>query len=369
MSPVSLDVVAPVNNTLHSMFGRVDVSLQNRMLTESDTPYPYQSYLKALLNTTRQMKEGPMQMQLFYKRLPGDRTTNWLLAEANGGLRTRGLLFDGSNEVDMSGPLYCDIFAITKLIPNGVPLAITLYPTNPDFVLTSPMNNPDVKLVITKACYRVCAVEVSPEVLAAHAEVLLTNPAVYTYAKTEVKRFTLAAGLYSTEISDPFTGRVPTELVIGVVTGSASHGSYIEDPFYFGHHNITRVQVTADGADLGEGPMEVKFDDNGAIMSSYTDAYRSLLGASGDENEAPVGRLEFQDGGNVLYRFVAAPEHGGRGVGGTTGEPEITPLKRVGNVRISLRFDKPLTQTMTVIVFAKFPGGIKIDKNRAVTEL
>jgi hypothetical protein len=336
------------------------------MLTESDTPYPYQSYLKALLYTTSQMKEGPMQMQLFHKRVPGDRATNWLLGDANGGLRTRGLLFDGSSEVELSGPLYNDIFSVSKLIPNGVPLAITLYPGNPEFVLTSPMNNPDVKLVITKASFRVCNVDVSPEILAAHAEVLTTNPAVYTFAKTEVKRFTLPAGLFSTDINDPFTGRVPTELVIGIVTGSASHGSYIEDPFFFDHHNISRIQVTADGVDLGEGPIEVKFDDNGGMMSSYIDAYRSLIGASGDENEAPVGRLEYQDGGNVLYRFVAAPEHGS---GGAIGEPEVTPLKRVGNMRISLRFSKALARTMTVIVLAKFPGGIKIDKNRAVTEL
>jgi hypothetical protein len=362
-----LHIAAPVNNTLHSIFSRVDVSLQNRMLTESDTPYPYQGYLKALLNTTREMKEGPMQTQLYHKRLAKDAAFNWLFGKEDGDLKTRGLLFDGSNEVDLCGPLYCDIFSISKLIPNGVPLAITLYPSNPEFSLMAPLITPDIKLVITKASYHVRTVEVSAAVLAAQAEVLAMTPAVYMYPKTEVKRFTLPAGLYSTDINDPFTGRVPSELVIGIVSGAASHGNFMKDPFFFDHHNISRVQVTADGADLGQGPIEVKFDDEGAYKSSYLDAYRSLIGSSGNENEAPVGRIEYLDAGHVLYRFVAAPERSNRA--GNDSFSEITPLKRTGNVRVSLRFAKALTETMTVIMFATFPGGIKIDKNRAVYEL
>jgi hypothetical protein len=38
-------------------------------------------------------------------------------------------------------------------------------------------------------------------------------------------------------------------------------------------------------------------------------------------------------------------------------------------MRISLKFENQLTQPATLIIFAKFPAALKIDKNRAVHEV
>lgn len=219
--------------------------------------------------------------------------------------------------------------------------------------------------MITKACFRVCNVEVAPEIIAAHAQVLKTNhQAVYTYTKTEVKKFTLTKGLFSAEINDPFAGRVPNELVMGIVSGAASHGAFDKNPFYFGHCNVSRVQVTADGVDLGEGPIETNYDSH-TVTSSYLEAYRSLIGVTGSEDEMPFTRQEFLEGGSVFYRFVTAQENSRL----NSDDGGVTPLKRSGNVRVNLRFSKELQEPMTVIMYAKFPGCLKIDKNRAVTEI
>jgi hypothetical protein len=361
----SLAVVAPVNNTMHSLFSRVDVTLQNKLLTESDTSYPYQSYMKSLLYTSKEQKNGVMRMQMYFQQKKVDDTVNWVMSD-DEGFKTRGAFFDGSNEVEMCGVLYCDIFSITKLLPNGVPLGITLYPNTPEFALVSPTLNADFKLVITKASFRTCTVDVSDEVKAAHAEVLNIAPAIYTYMKSEVKRFTLPKGLFSTDINDPFTGRIPSEMVIGIVKARAAHGSYNTDPYNFEHCNVARVQVTADGSDLGEGAIETNYNKKNALHSEYLDAYRSLVGAGLNEDDIPVTRQEFQEGGSTLYRFVAAPENLHRSV---TSEDGVTPLKRLGNLRVNLRFAKELKEPMTVVIFAKFPAGIKIDKSRMVSEL
>jgi hypothetical protein len=357
--------VAPVNNTMHSLFSRVDVYLQNKMVTESDTPYPYQSYLKALLNTTDCEKDGPMQSQLFYKCDKSFDDLNWLVSDEHG-FRTRGLYFDSSNEVELLGGLSSDVFEIGKLIPNGVGLTITLYPATPEFALLSELSNTNAKIVITKATLKLFSVSVSPEIAAAHAEVLQTHPAVYMYTKTEVKRFTLAKGLFSTDVNDPFGGRVPSELVIGVVKARASHGSFTEDPFAFKHFRASRVHVTVDGADIGEGAIETKFVEDSAVRSSYLDAYRSLRGSAGREDECPVSRMAYYEGHNVFYRFVTNPETARNP---SSDSNDVTPLRRLGNVRVSLRFEEELPEAMTVIMFAKFPAGLKIDKNRSVTEM
>ena len=48
---------------------------------------------------------------------------------------------------------------------------------------------------------------------------------------------------------------------------------------------------------------------------------------------------------------------------------DILPLKRTGNLRISLRFAAALPEPTTLIVFAKFPATVTIDKYRGVTDV
>jgi hypothetical protein len=320
--------------------------------------------MKALLNTTNAQKKGPMQMQLFDTVQKAPKVIKWMVTE-DETLKKRGGFFNGSNEVELVGRLCSDVFEITKLIPNGVGLGITLYPSNPEFVIMCEDSGASVKMVITKASFKLCSIEVAPPVQAAHAEVLKEHPAIYPYAKTELKRFTLPKGIFSTDINDPFAGRVPSELVIGLVKGRASHGAYAEDPFAFEHFNVSRVHVTADGSDLGEGPIETKYNEAHLTQSKYLEAYRSLRGCNGIEDECPFDRLTYLNGKNVLYRFVTNPETSHN----AGSDSNVTPLRRLGNVRVSLRFDKELPEALTVVMFAKFPGGIKIDKYRSVTDL
>ena len=130
--------VGVVNNFMHSMFSRIDVALQNKVLTHSDESYPYLAYFKALLHTNNELKNTTLQMGMFYKDTPGELgDPNWQLGD-NEGLKKRSSFFANSNEVDMSGNLYCDILEIYKFIPNGVNLGITLYPSTPEFCLMAP---------------------------------------------------------------------------------------------------------------------------------------------------------------------------------------------------------------------------------------
>ena len=46
------DFVAPINNTLYSLFQTVDLYIDDHKLTSTDTNYPHWNYLKTLLFTT-----------------------------------------------------------------------------------------------------------------------------------------------------------------------------------------------------------------------------------------------------------------------------------------------------------------------------
>lgn len=356
-------IVGITNNFMHSMFRRIDVSLQNKLLTDSDNSYPYQSYFKALFYSTKEMKKGALQMQLFYPDSYTETDSeNWVLS-SNPGLKTRSKFFDGSREVDMCGNLYCDIFEMNKFIPNGIGLNVVLYPNTPDFCLLSPDTDPaaDYKVVVTRASLNICTVEVSPEIIAAHSEILQKEPATFLYSKSEIKKFTLTRGVYNADINDPFNGRVPAELILGIVSNSASHGDYKKNPFEFVTQKVNYVQVTLDGQDLGHSPLEMKFGPT-PEDSLYMEAYKTLAGVDGTDNEIPIPRLDFPRG-YCFYRFVS--DH----TENSSNNDDVIPLRRTGNLRVSIRFDEMLDQTMTVVMFARFPAGIKVDKNRAVYEI
>lgn len=358
-----LGIVGVTNNFMHSMFGRVDVALQNKVLTHSDQAYSYLAYLKALLYTNEEVKNSSLQTAMFYKDTEGELDDcNWALGD-NAVLKTRSILFDKSKEVDMCGRLYCDILEINRYIPNGVPLNLTLYPNTPDFCLLSPLTNGSpYKVVITKASLDVTMIDVDPLISVAHSELLQTRPAVFPYIRTEVKKFTLAKGVFSGEINDPFNGRVPSEMVCGLVSDSANHGKLWENPFMFDHMHLNFIQVTVDGQDLSQGPLQPRYAlDSEGLNSLYLDAYKTLDGISGEEGVIPVSRSEYPKG-YCLYRFFAEPTC-------TGSSDDLIPLKRTGNMRVSVKFDRQLPKPTTMVIFAKFPAALKIDKNRAVYEV
>ncbi|GFS87163.1 uncharacterized protein TNCV_1130481 [Trichonephila clavipes] len=61
------DTIGPVNLFLHSLFSQVDVSLNDRMVSNSSNTYPYRSYIETLLNHGYDSKTSQLTAELFYK--------------------------------------------------------------------------------------------------------------------------------------------------------------------------------------------------------------------------------------------------------------------------------------------------------------
>ncbi|GFS52046.1 uncharacterized protein TNCV_1104731 [Trichonephila clavipes] len=61
------DTIRPVNLFLHSLFSQVDVSLNDRVVSNSSNTYPYLSYIETLLNHGYDSKTSQLTAELFYK--------------------------------------------------------------------------------------------------------------------------------------------------------------------------------------------------------------------------------------------------------------------------------------------------------------
>jgi hypothetical protein len=354
-------IVGVVNSFMHAIWSRVDVSLQNKMLTRSDEAYPYQAHFKNLLFTSKEAKTGSMQAQMYYADdFQKDEEINWVLTD-NNGFEKRSKFFKKSREVEMSGPILADVLEISRLIPYGVPLSIILYPSQPQFCLMSPdTEQKGYKVVITRISLSVCTVDLAPEILLAHAEIMEKTPAIFPYTKSEIRKFTLPKGVFMGELDDPFQGRIPSEIIIGIVKDSANYGDYKCNPFYFQNAGLNFINVLVDGQEMGQGAINTKFGDT-AEDSHYIAAYQTLNGVDGSDCNNPISRLSYPFGA-CLYRFYEEFNQG-------KPDDDVISMKRLGNMRITLKFDKQLDEAKTVLVFGKFPAAIKIDKTRAVYEV
>lgn len=59
--------IGPVNLFLHSLFSQVDVTLNDRLVSDSSNTYPFKAYLQTLLNNGYDSKTSQLTSEMFYK--------------------------------------------------------------------------------------------------------------------------------------------------------------------------------------------------------------------------------------------------------------------------------------------------------------
>ena len=92
-----------------------------------------------------------------------------------------------------------------------------------------------------------------------------------------------------------------------------------------------------------------------------TRAYETLFSSTGihHDNRAHMITLEMFTKGFYVLGFDLTPDK--------EADEQHISLLRQGKVRIEVRFKKPLPERVTCILYAEFPGHIKIDKSINVT--
>jgi hypothetical protein len=199
--------------------------------------------------------------------------------------------------------------------------------------------------------------KVYPSIVEGINQGLEIAPAKYPIIHSHVKQYTLAKETNIAVLNDISLGQLPRRILVALVDNSAFIGDYKRNPFYFDHFDLNAIAAYSNGIQVPTRQYTPDYEKNlyvREMMSVFT-----TLRQDGTEPKIPLSRLNYMKG-NVIYGFQFSPDLSS-GCSGSIGH--ANPIE-YGNLRLEMRFAKPLPKAVTVLVFAEYDRIIQIDKGR-----
>jgi hypothetical protein len=242
----------------------------------------------------------------------------------------------------MVGPLITDSFMTNRFLVNGIQIVLSMTQTPNEFRLHSDLDGGEYLIEYNSARIKVCHVSVNDAILTAHNEAFKLGPAIYPYLKTELLTEIINPGVTVPTMSDVFTGKIPSRMVVAFVDQEAFTGDINRNPFNFGHFNLQSFGVRINSRRVNNEPYTLNFDEK---TQDFVEAYDQMNLASGNymKDSGIYIPRDYFSGGYML--FVYDFEHG------LTDETTISPVK-TGNLSIDLKFRKPIPSGKPIVMLA-----------------
>ena len=163
----------------------------------------------------------------------------------------------------------------------------------------------------------------------------------------------LTSGSSNFEFDNQFFGHIPDRLTMCTVENHSMYSVFKENPFHFKHNNLESLTVSVDSDTL----IQLDFDfDNG----NYVEAYDTLMHSTGQYKGGRSMLVDYHDFGNgtmiLVFDLTARGEC----------NSEQFAVKKLGNLRINLKYKNALTETNNLILYGEFDGVLTIDADRNV---
>ncbi|XP_075439047.1 uncharacterized protein F54H12.2-like [Ascaphus truei] len=344
--------VSLINYPIATLFNQLDVTLGDRLISQSNNLYAYRAYIETILNYSADALSTQLTTGLFYKDTAGQHQTRTVEGD-NQGFTKRSQMTERGKAVELLGHLHSDIFFQEKLILNGLDLKIKLTRNKDTFCLMSAEAEP-FKIQILNASLFVKRVQIAPAVRIGHAQGLLNGNAKYTIDRVGMKIYSIAVGSRVCNLENLFLGQLPKLVIIGFVDNDAFSGAYDKKPLCFKHNHVNFAALYLDGEQIPTKPFQPDFENANSIRE-----YMALVQIAGKQNADAgflINREEYVEG-YTLFAFDLSPdqERGGH-----------FSLIRNGNLRAEIRFSRALDRTVNIIVYCVFDNVIEINQRREV---
>ena len=352
---VADNLVAPENLLLHNLWSQVELSLNNVIITPSNNTYEHRAYLETVLNYGKETKETELSGLSLYAKDTESHFNAGL--NENMGFRRRQEKIAGSRVIELLGRLHIDMCEQNRLVPNGVQLKFRLIRNSNAFSLHN-LSDPEVayKIKLLDVSLFVRKVKINPSVLMSNEKQLLVAPMAFPIKRLLVNSTGVSAGMLSVQRDNLFQGQLPNRLVIGFVSNEAYQGSYVLNPFEFGHQNICHLALHLGGKTVPAKPLILDFENK-----LYARAYKQMFDGLGKSFLDESNDISYQDfgGGYAFFVFDLTADY--------ATDSDYAQVIKHGNLRLEVHFKVPLAQSVNIVYLGEFQNCIEIDHHRNVT--
>jgi hypothetical protein len=357
----------------------VDVKLNGVLVSTTNTNYMYKAYLQTLLNNRQGTRDNQLTLQGFSgdggnfdQRDPDDFPYGAGIQARYDWFKKIDTIYKPGDQgkegndpdeewkdpasVEFIGRLMADICDQDRLILNGVDIDIKLFQNKDAFRLTTFPDGTQAELVLEEVRLQVCKVTVTDAAIVGVESRLQKHPCEYPMLRTDLRTFNIGQGMYSEIAEDMFQGEVPTRLVIGMVDAEAYAGSTKLNPYRFKHFNVASIGFFVDGESTPQAPVELDIKE-GCYVEGLESLYR-VTGKANMDEDIPINRTSYRQG-YTLYGLLVD--------GTTSSDLNYVGHPKSGRTRLVIKFHKPLSRPITVIVYATFPETMQIDQYRLIS--
>ena len=346
-------LISPINYILNTMFKQIRVSIGQSVVTTASLNYAYVAYIDALLNYSNEVKRSHLQTAFWHR----DDTSNMddVNEDRSKRIRPSGASLEEGRELELYGNLHLDLASQIRPILGGVSINVTLLPNDPKFhLIYDKFLQPEVQ--IKDARLYVHRSKLTPNVVLAHNKGLDVANARYFICRKEVKSFIIQKGTLDCYLNNVENGILPRKIFVRLVSNEAYNGHSEQNPFNFKNYSLRHIACYLDGCQYPQRLFTPDF-----VSKKYMREYFGLFEASNQvryNTNIDITREEYYSG-FTLYGFNFSPDLSE----GCTYSEYVSEIKR-GNLRIELRLNINLNETVTAIVFCEYDNTIEIPKSR-----
>lgn len=295
---IAADKVGLINNFLHAMFCRIEITLGDsvRIADSGTRPYVYKSFFEQLLNYSATYQKSILKHDGYVPDNPVYATkTNETVADSDAlsaalevdptittgraynqawGMRRKD--FSKGQWYEFYMPIYHDLLKAKKCLPPGVEMKINFYFNTDQYPIWMGSSSttgtttdpPKYRLAFEKDSFYVDYERfvVKKEITRAYQRTLaagryLAIPVIRTIVRSY--RVTKSMGpSIGRESWIPRASHLPSQVIVCFVKGEAYDGSTTDNPYYLQHLDLTNASLVVNSeAEPSQGYYTVKYGD------------------------------------------------------------------------------------------------------------
>jgi len=349
------DHTGVTNNLLHSLFSQCTVVLNGTTMKQSSEHYNYRSYLETLLTYGTDSAATHLTNAYCYRdtgdMLPSNPTSATVTAVTNGISSVAGINLTPVIELQLFGRLHSDLFNVPLVLLPDVSLQIRLKKARPSFYMMSKKADSNTTFKFLDAQLLVKRVKPETVTLLAHTATLNTGAlARYNMTRVELKTFTFSAGSQSLSTDNAVLGPVPKRLLFTMVKNADFIGTMDTNPYKFQHY-ISDFSLFVNGKQYPNEGISLGMDHEKTSVMGYS----TLFEGSGIHH-SNAGHQITHDmflNGYFMLLFDLTPDQGA--------SESHTSQPGQGNIRVEMKFAKPLPEAITCLLYLEFDNSVLIN--------